>query len=67
MKKTIILFNLNNSNINNLANVNSLLETLNSVLIGIMLGDGSLYRSSLTSDTRFEISFGKNIKVFLKL
>jgi len=64
MKKTFILFNLNNSNKNNLINVNTLPEKLNSVLIGVMLGDGSIYRSSLTSNARFEMSFGQKYKSF---
>ena len=37
---------------------------LNSVLIGIMLSDGSLYKSSLTSNTKFEMSFGHNSEQF---
>lgn len=41
-----------------------LTETLNSILIGIMLGDGFLYRSSPTSNTRFEMSFGINYKIY---
>lgn len=31
-------------------------DNLHSILVGIMLGDGSLYRSSKTSNTRFEMS-----------
>ena len=37
---------------------------LNSVLIGIMLSDGGLYRSSPTANTRFEMSFGDKYKEF---
>lgn len=37
---------------------------LKSVFIGIMLGDGSLYRSSSTSNVRFEISFGQKYELF---
>jgi hypothetical protein len=33
---------------------------LHSILIGLMLGDGYLYKTSTTSNTRFEISFGKD-------
>ncbi len=64
MKQTFILFNSNSSNKNILINVTSLPEKLNSVLIGIMLGDGSIYRSSLTSNARFEMSFGQKYKSF---
>lgn len=39
-------------------------DHLNSIFIGIMLGDGSLYKSSPTSSTRFEMSFGANYKKF---
>lgn len=34
------------------------LGNLNSILIGIMLGDESLYRSSPTANVRFEKSLG---------
>jgi hypothetical protein len=64
MKKTLILLNLNNSNINKLTNITSLPENLNSVLIGIMLGDGGIYCSSLTSNARLEMSFGQKYKSF---
>jgi LAGLIDADG DNA endonuclease family len=64
MKQTFILFNLNNSNRNNFINVRSLPKELNSVLIGIMLGDGSIYRTSLTRNARFEMSFGQKYKNF---
>jgi hypothetical protein len=37
---------------------------LKSVFIVIMLGDGSLYRSSPTSNVRFEISFGQKYESF---
>jgi hypothetical protein len=37
---------------------------LKSILIGIMLGDGSLYRSSPTSNVRFEMSFGQKYESF---
>nr|YP_010714100.1 LAGLIDADG homing endonuclease [Fuscoporia gilva]WDD39663.1 LAGLIDADG homing endonuclease [Fuscoporia gilva] len=33
-------------------------------MIGIMLGDGFIYRSSTTSNSRFEMSFGSNYKQF---
>ena len=35
---------------------------LNSVLIGIMLSDGSLYKSSPNANVRFEMSFGEKYK-----
>jgi hypothetical protein len=62
MKKTFILFKLNK--INKLKNITSLPEKLDSVLIGIMLGDGSIYCSSLTSNARLEMSFGQKYKSF---
>lgn len=37
---------------------------LHYVLIGLMLGDGSLYRPSKTGNTRFEMSFGTKYKLF---
>lgn len=51
------LVNFNSKNIPNLGN-------LNSILIGIMLGDGSLYRSSPTANVRFEMSLGQNYEEF---
>lgn len=42
----------------------NLSDYLNSVLIGIMLGDGFLYRSSATANTRFEMSFGNKYKLY---
>ena len=35
---------------------------LNSILIGIMLSDGSLYKSSPNANVRFEMSFGEKYK-----
>ena len=45
-------------------NSKTLPVNLHFVLIGIMLGDGFIYRSSLTSNSRFEMSFGSNYKQF---
>jgi len=39
-------------------------ESLNSVLIGIMLGDGGIYKTSSTSNSRFEMSFGQHSQQF---
>jgi hypothetical protein len=64
MKQTLVLINSNKSNLNNLKNVISLPKNLNSVLIGIMLGDGGIYRTSPTSNSRFEMSFGQKYKDF---
>jgi len=64
MKQTFILFNLNISNRNNLKGENLLPEKLNSVLIGIMLGDGGIYCTSPINSARFEMSFGENYKDF---
>jgi LAGLIDADG DNA endonuclease family len=52
----------NNNNNNKI--VTSLPENLHFILIGIMLGDGSIYRFSPTSNSRFEMSFGSNYKQF---
>ena len=49
-----------------LLNINGKMITLNSILIGIMLGDGSLYKSSHTSNTRLEMSFGEKYESFAK-
>ena len=35
-------------------------DSLISVLIGILLGDGGIYRTSSTSNCRFEMSFGQH-------
>jgi hypothetical protein len=43
---------------------NQLPDNLHSILIGLMLGDGSLSRTSKTSNTRLEMSFGTNYKQF---
>ena len=53
--------NNNNTMNNNNINTNLPLE-LNSILIGIMLSDGGLYRSSPTANVRFEMSFGEKYK-----
>ena len=53
--------NNNNTMNNNNINTNLPLE-LNSILIGIMLSDGGLYRSSPTANVRFETSFGEKYK-----
>lgn len=42
----------------------SLPKDLNSALIGIMLGDGGIYRTSPTGNCRFEMSFGQAYKQF---
>lgn len=61
MKNTIINYNIRkNPDINN--NVVSLPVELNSILIGILLSDGGLYRSSPTSNVRFQMSFGQKYK-----
>lgn len=39
-------------------------ENLHFALIGIMLGDGPIYRPSITSNSRLEMSFGSNFKQF---
>jgi hypothetical protein len=39
-------------------------KNLHSILIGLMLGDGYLYKTSITSNTRFEMSFGKDRILF---
>ena len=53
--------NNNNTMNNNNINTNLPLE-LNTILIGIMLSDGGLYRSSPTANVRFEMSFGEKYK-----
>ena len=61
MKNTTIKYNNLNNNIKNIA---ELPVELNSVLIGLLLGDGSLYKSSPTANVRFEMSFGEKYKEF---
>jgi len=62
---------MNIKNLNNTSIINTEEKTgthlpieLKSVFIGIMLGDGSLYKSSPTSKVRFEISFGQKYESF---
>lgn len=45
-------------------NLTTLPENLHFALIGIMLGDGSISRPSITSNSRLEMSFGSNYKQF---
>ena len=52
----------NNLNINNSSGIPS--KELNSIIIGLILSDASLYRSSPTSNTRLELSFGQDYKEF---
>jgi|SRR5580704_2449106 hypothetical protein len=56
--------NINTLNINNSKNIMPLPVNINSIVIGIMLGDGGLYRSSPTANTRLEMSFGEKYKNF---
>jgi hypothetical protein len=39
-------------------------NNIHSIMIGLMLGDGHLYRSSPTSNCRLEMSFGKDRELF---
>jgi hypothetical protein len=55
---------MKNTNLQSIKNQVSLPDNLHNILIGIMLGDGSIYRSSATSNCRFEMSFGTNYKQF---
>ena len=66
IKNLVILLNnkgkyYNTNNINFPCSLSNLVN-LNSILIGIMLGDGSLYRSSPTANVRFEMSLGPKYK-----
>lgn len=45
-------------------NNNNLPKNLHDILVGLMLGDGFIYKSSPTSNSRFEMSFGKDRKLF---
>ena len=47
---------------NNNTNISLLPLELHSIFIGIMLSDGGLYKSSPTSNVRFEMSFGEKYK-----
>ena len=51
---------MKNTTTNNITNL--LPVELHSILIGIMLSDGGLYRSSSTANTRFEMSLGGKYK-----
>lgn len=53
-----------NNNIKKTTNIGILPSDLHSVLIGLMLSDGSLYKSSPTSNVRLEMSFGEKYKEF---
>lgn len=49
----------------NIMNTNTILPgNLHSILVGLMLSDGSIYRFSKTSNCRFEMSFGAKYKQF---
>lgn len=48
----------------NTKNINILPDNLHSIIIGLILGDGHIYKSSPTSNSRFEISFGKERELF---
>ena len=63
MRNSFLLHN-NNNNSNNNVDIYNLPDFLKSFLIGLMLGDGSLYKSSPTSNTRLEMSFGYDYKEF---
>src|ERR1700730_10996289 len=41
-------------------------QNLHYILIGLMLGDGHIYKTSPTSNSRFEMSFGKDRELFAK-
>ena len=60
MKNTKIKFNQGNLITSRPLSVgdNTLTNELKSIFIGLLLGDGSLYRSSPTSNVRLEVSFG---------
>lgn len=45
-------------------NVNILPDNIHYIFIGIMLGDGYIYKTSPTSNSRFEMSFGKDRELF---
>jgi hypothetical protein len=47
-------------------NTRILPENLHSIFIGLTLGDGHIYRSSPTSNSRFEMSFGKDRFLFAR-
>jgi hypothetical protein len=66
MKNTQILLNKETSLPGNSKNFPCYINnpSLNSVLIGIMLGDGGIYRTSSTSNSRFEMSFGQHSQQF---
>ena len=49
-------------NTNNNINISLLPLELHSILIGIMLSDGGLYKTSHSSNVRFEMSFGEKYK-----
>lgn len=58
MKNTKIKFNQGNLITSRPLIDITLPNELKSILIGLLLGDGSLYRSSPTSNVRLEVSFG---------
>jgi len=62
---------MNNSIINENENKLQILpENLHFILVGIMLGDGSISRFSPTSNSRFEMGASRpelNIKILLKV
>uniref|UniRef100_UPI0023F0D58F LAGLIDADG homing endonuclease n=1 Tax=Cyathus striatus TaxID=68777 RepID=UPI0023F0D58F len=56
-------FNITRNMTMNMNKTNTALpQELHSILIGLMLSDGGLYRSSPTANVRFEMSFGEKYK-----
>jgi hypothetical protein len=64
MKNTLKLSFSNNLDKEQLKNITTLPNFLDKVVIGIMLGDGGIYRTSETSNSRFEMSLGTGYKQF---
>jgi hypothetical protein len=69
MRKNSVILRINKGRYYTKNNINlplslSDLGNLNYIFIGIMLGDGSLYRSSPTANVRFEMSLGQNYEEF---
>jgi LAGLIDADG DNA endonuclease family len=64
MKNTLKLSFSNNLNKEQLKNITTLPNFLDKFVIGIMLGDGGIYRTSKTSNSRFEMSLGTRYKEF---
>ena len=66
-EKKMITSNIKKILRNEVRDIKSLPTELNSILIGLILGDAHVYRSSIKANSRIEISFGEKYEKFAYL